>query len=468
VADVLHRGAGAVGKFASSASWVTADYAAPGAVAGDLLTMALMLEGSNSSPTSGMTGWSLVTPAVTFFFDGNRYHVYQRTADGTSADAPTIGFAGTRSGTVVINAFYNQDTSGFGSNFFLTSSGNASPVAPIVHAGLTAAVAGSMLVGFGASVVQKSGTLTVDNSATMDAKSPDGAGSVTRVAYTWHKAVGIGSTGDTTVTNSDSLQIPQRYAWFTGIISPAASAGDTAVAIHDMSQSQEMGAPALVQAHAVSVHAMTQSQQLGSASLSQAHVVAIDHITQLHQLQNMALVVAHVLEIQNLDQSQQIGVTTLQQAHVVAISSLSQAQQFGTVSFTPAVMVTIQNMAQGQLLDATTLVQHNIVAIHQLAQSQQLQPVTLAQGHVVTVQGLAQAQGMSSPALSTVGTLSIQDLSQAQLLDTAALQQGHMLVIDNLSQQQIVEMLLLGDPIVGVLHGRVVIASLLQSKITIH
>lgn len=183
---------------------------APSVVSGDYLLLFLNIESTSVSVTS-IPGWSFVDSNY-YWASGGQIYVYQRLADGTADDAPTVTVASTRDLAVVIACFDGQDgATPFGSNFTLVADSSS----PITHGSLNAAANDALAVIAGWSYLTETGTFSYTNSFTPRIETvPSSAATF----YLATKSVNAGAVGTTDVTNSSGIL---RVGAFTAVLEAA-------------------------------------------------------------------------------------------------------------------------------------------------------------------------------------------------------------------------------------------------------
>ena len=166
--------------------------------------------------------------------------------------------------------------------------------------------------------------------------------------------------------------------------------------------------------------------------------------------------------IHSVDQAQSVEASALVQANTLVISDLTQIQTIDGATLVQANIVQIADALQLQTLDETTLLQANTLVIADISQAHSLDAVSL--GVLVAIQELSHAQTLDSIALTQANTLIVADLTQSQSLDAFTLMQGNIVQVADLTQAHLLEATRVGNPILAVMDGEIVICTLFNAN----
>jgi hypothetical protein len=420
VADAIFK---SVSTVVNSTTDTIVSSAAPSAASGDYLFMAVSNVGATQSPNSGLTGWTLLGTS-TFYFGSGRVMFYGKFYSGDGTDAPTLTLVSPPSTgwQVYIACFEDVNPT----TPVQVGAVTTDDTAPIVHAGLTSANAGSLALVAGYSTLEETGTYTFDNGFTQRLGTTSG-----RAAYLATKAVGSGAIGDTSVTNSTTLI---RCGMYTAILNPT-SGGDIVTVGENLTQANTLTTGAVTQTHQLSGGALSLNGTLTAGATVQTHQLAGANATQAGSISAGAVVQTHTTAGANLTQANSLTSAPAVQTHTLAAANLTQQNSLGTgqVSLIPTVIGA--ELTQQNSLSTGAVSQTHVVQGAALTQTRTLSSAPVIQTHVLAGSNLAQQSTLSTgvvsqtPTVVTVGA----NLTQQNALASVAVVQTHALAALNLS-----------------------------------
>ena len=263
----------------------------------------------------------------------------------------------------------------------------------------------------------------------------------------------------------------------------------TGLVVQDLAVATSLTSPTLTQHNVLAVDNLSVATSLTEPSLSQHNVLAVDDmaaatsLTEPSLVQNFALLaddmaVATSLTEPNLTQHQILSVNDLAvafsltgpgltQHNIIAVDDLNVGTTLSNVTLSVAGVLAVQDLSVGTTITSPALTQHNVLVVDNMAVSSSLSEPALTQHNALAVDNLAVGTVITQSTLNTAISLLVDNLAVGTVLSVPLLDQHNVLIVDDIDVQTLLSNVSLSGAAIGCLSGKVVIAQLLDGKISI-
>ncbi|MCK9622603.1 MAG: hypothetical protein M0R47_18965 [Methylobacter sp.] len=232
------------------------------------------------------------------------------------------------------------------------------------------------------------------------------------------------------------------------------SSSGISLTLQNVSSSQSLTSPDLIQQNTLVVNGATSSQTLDNVSLTQQNSLVVNEILENQTIENIVIITGGNLTVQgiisnsilsNIDLIQQnallldnIQVTQflqnvdLTQQNSISVNGLTDSQVLSNVTINQGGTLIVSEITQQVLLEAVNLIQQNILSIDSTNLSQAIENINLIQQNILSIESTLSSETLDNITLNTTLLLNPNSILETVNLSNLILAQANLLAINDL------------------------------------
>lgn len=241
----------------------------------------------------------------------------------------------------------------------------------------------------------------------------------------------------------------------------------TPVLVNDSAVGTTITSPSLTQHNSLSVDSLSVGTSISLPALTQHNILAVDNLAVASLVTEPNLAQHQILSVNDLAVAASITEPGLTQHNIIAVDNLAVGTTSTNVTLAIAGLLGVDSVSVGTTVTSPALDQHNVLVVDNMAVSSSLSESVLAQNYSLSVDNMAVGTVITQSILNTGISLLVDNLAVGTVVTVPVLDQHSVLVVDDVDVQTLLSNVSLGGAVIGCLSGKVVIAQLLDGKVSI-